>query len=220
MAALQIQWTQTSRVAPEAAAVLTGENLPATPAEPAAPVRAEKPFLVYVTDPSGGGTGDAIEKIEKVILQDERVAFGARAFTCVKMTPEDAKLDPIVSKQGKEIPRFVLVSADYEKSIAFEKNRLSASTVWDGMKAAADKHYAKALDASVKEMREVLVEVDKIWAEKKTLSEKLARLEEKGTDAEKKAVEAKIAALDERQKKADETLAKVWEMKRKGEKAA
>ena len=125
-----------------------------------------------------------------------------------------------MSKQGKEVPRFVLVSADYEKSIAFEKNRLSASTVWDGMKAAADKHYAKALDVAVKEMREVLVEVDKIWAESKTLSEKLARLEEKGNDAEKKAVEAKIAVLDERQKKADERQAAIWEMKKKGEKAA
>ena len=214
MAAMQIQWTLMSRVAPEKASVVTGEDAQPVSTEPAAPVVAEKPFFVYVQDP-GATTTTEFDKVEKVILQDERVAYGARAFTCVKVMPDDAKADPILSKQGTEVPRFVLVSADYKKAIPFEKNRLTASNVFDGMKAAADKFYAKALESCVKEMKDILVEVDKIWAERKTLKEKLDRLEEKGTDAEKKVVEAKIAALDERQKKADEKQATIWALKPK-----
>jgi hypothetical protein len=214
MAAMQISWQSVSRVAPEKAAVVTGEDAQPVAEEPAAPTVAEKPFFVYVQDPSAT-TSTEFDKVEKVVLQDERVAYGARAFTCVKVTPDDAKADPILSKQGKEIPRFVFVSADYKKAMAFEKNRLTASNVWDGMKAASDKFYAKALDSCVKEMKDVLVEVDKIWAERKTLTEKFDRLQEKGSEADKKEVEAKLAALDERQKKADEKQAAIWALKPK-----
>jgi hypothetical protein len=214
MAAMQISWQSVSRVAPEKAAVVTGEDAKPVAEEPASPYVAEKPFFVYVQDPTAGNTSE-FDKVEKVVLQDERVAYGARAFTCVKVSPDDAKADPILSKHGKEFPRFVFVSADYKKAMAFEKNRLTASNVYDGMKAAADKFYAKTLDSCVKEMKDILVEVDKIWAERKTLTEKLERLQEKGTDAEKKEVAAKIAALDERQKKADDRQATLWAMKPK-----
>src|ERR1700741_301935 len=106
MAAMQIQWMSMSRVAPEAAAVVTGEDVVPVSSEPAAPPVADKPFFVYVQDPNATVTSE-FDKVEKVLLQDERVASGARAFTCVKVTPDDAKADPILSKQGKEIPRFV-----------------------------------------------------------------------------------------------------------------
>src|SRR5262245_28995991 len=112
MAAMQIQWTSSSRIAPQADAVVTSEEAKPVDAKPAAPPVAEKPFFVYVLDPSQ--TTDEFDKVEKVLLQDERVAFGSRAFTCVKMTPDDAKADPIVSKNGKDPLRFVIVSADYK----------------------------------------------------------------------------------------------------------
>ncbi len=209
-----------SRVAPEdlkAKKVVTGESEPAPeatePEAPAQPAAADKPFLVYVQDPTV--TSADFDKVEKVVLKDERVALGARAFTCVKMNPDDAKADPIVSKQGKEVPRFVLVSADWKNAIAFEGSRLSAGALWDGMRAASDKFYAKSLDAAVKAARDLLTEADKIYAERKTLEDKRSRLDDKATDKDKKEIDDKLAALDARQKALDEKQASIWSMKPK-----
>lgn len=203
------------RVAPAEARVVTGET-PQEPvsAEPSAPPVADKPFLVYVIDPAAAQ--EDVDKVEKVVLKDDRIGLAAKAFTCVKMDVENAKADPIVSKQGKASPRLVVISADYKNALGFEKARLSAGSLYDGMKAAADKVLAKPLDTAVKEMRDLLVEMDKIYAERKTLTEKKQRLEEKGDKAagkEIKEIEAKLAALDERQKKADEKQAAALTLK-------
>lgn len=209
MAALQIQWVTLPRIAPEGVKVLTGTK--ATEPEATPVEKAAKPFIVLVADGAAGG--DEFDKIESVVLKDERVALGSRAFTCVRMSPDDAAEDPIVSKTGKEIPRFVLVSPDYKAATALEKNKLSGGALWDGMKGTADKHYAKPLEGAVRDMRDVLIEIDKLYGERKTLSEKLERLQEKGSAADKKAVEEKIAALDERQKKIEERQKSVWDLK-------
>jgi hypothetical protein len=212
MAALQIRWVTMPRIAPEGVKVLTGEQASdpeSTPVE-----KAEKPYLVLVGESAAAG-GDEFDKVESVILKDERVALGSRAFTCVRISPEDAAEDPILSKAGKEVPRFVLVTADYKAASVLEKNKLSAGALWDGMKGAADKYYTKPLEGAVKGMRDVLIEVDKLYGERKTLTEKLDRLQEKGTAAQKKEVEDKIAALDEKQKKIEERQQEVWNLKAK-----
>jgi hypothetical protein len=209
MAALQIRWVTLPRIAPEGEKVLTGEK--ATEPESAPVAKAEKPYLVLVEEGAAAG-GDDFDKVESVILKDERVALGSRAFTCVRISPEDAAADPILAKAGKEVPRFVLVTADYKAATVLEKNKLSAGALWDGMKGASDKFYSKPLEGAVKGMRDVLIEVDKLYGERKTLTEKLERLQEKGTEAQKKAVEDKIAALDEKQKQVQERQKAVWDL--------
>src|SRR5687768_836943 len=93
--------------------VLTGEEVGTNDeaAKPATTEVADKPFLVLIADPAGD---EETEKIENVILKDERIALGSRAFRAVRMSPEDASNDPLLAKHGKESPRFVLVSADYK----------------------------------------------------------------------------------------------------------
>jgi hypothetical protein len=222
MAALQISWGSSSRVAPEEAQkekVVTGEGATAreaTPVDetPAAPEKSDKPFLVYVVDPEGEGSD--FDKVEKVILQDERIAFGSRAFHAVKMSPEDAKADPIVGKAGSEAPRFVVISADYKTVFTMEKTRLSASTTWEAMRSAAAKTYATSIENAVRDMRDVIIEFDKTAGERKVLEEKRARLKEKSVSlADFKEIDAKLALLDERQKKATEREQAVWTLKAK-----
>lgn len=206
------------RISPETAkpAVVTGEDASApapTPETVAAPVVAERPFLVYVTDGAGGGDYD---KAEKVVLQDERVAYGARAFTAVRMSPEEVAGDPLLAKAGKELPRFLVVSADFKNVAVFERDRLSASTLWTSMKTTCDRFYAKSVEGAVKGMKDLVLELDKIEGERKQLGEKLDRLAPKGSDAERKAVEAKIADLDARMQKAREKEAELFLLAPKG----
>lgn len=195
---------------------MTGEDAAAPAPEPetvAAPVVAERPFLVYVTDGAGGGDYD---KAEKVVLQDERVAYGARAFTAVRMSPEEVAGDPLLAKAGKELPRFLVVSADCKNVAVLEKDRLSASALWTAMKTTCDRFYVKSVDGAVKGMKDLVLELDRIEGERKQLSDKLERLNAKGTDAERKAVEAKLAELDARTQKAREKEAELFVLTPKG----
>jgi hypothetical protein len=176
--------------------------------EPAAPAVAERPYLVFVPDPAAKES-DA-DKIEKQVFQDERVALGSRAFTCVRMTPDDADADPLVSKHGKDLPRVVLVTADYKAALALSKARISTGSVWDSMKTVSDKWFTRSLEATVREMREIVLEADKIAAEKKALAEKRQRLDDKASPAERAEIEKKVAALDERQRAVNEKEATLW----------
>jgi hypothetical protein len=166
-----------------------------------APEPSSKPFFVVVSEVEG----DDVSKIDGVILKDERVALGARAFRAVRLTTEDAAADPLLAKAGKEPTRIVLVSADWKTVTPLEKNKLSVSATWDAMKVHASKFYGKSLDSTVKTMRGLMLEFDKIDGERTILQAKEDRLKEKkGSDAELAEVQAKRTALEERQKAAEE----------------
>jgi hypothetical protein len=217
LAALTIKWESMPRIAPtETSDVeLTGETVGTSKEEaPAtAPQAADRPFLVLVADAGGG---DEVEKIDNVVLKDERIAIGSRAFRAVRMSPEDASSDPILSKAGKTAPRFVIVSADYKSTTVIEDNRLSISSLWDAMKAQASKFYANSLDATVKDMRELMREYDKIDGERTILTAKQEKLKEKkGSEADVKEVETKLAQIEERQSKAEAKEKTLWELKPK-----
>ena len=207
------------RISPEAPiskpVITTGESTPVAEESdaPAAATRADKPFLVYVEDPTA--TGEKFDAIQKVLLQDERVAYGARAFTAVRMTPEEAAGDPLLAKAGKASPRFLVVSADYASVTNLEGNSLNAGAVWAAMKTTSDKFFAKSLEACVREMKDTILDLDKIEGEKKVLEDKKSRTASKGTEAELKAVEAKLAAVDERKQKVLERQRLLWELKPK-----
>ena len=188
MAELTIQWKTLTNVPKIETPVLTGDDAPA--AEPAAPAEdapkstLERPLFIYVIDP--GGASGGFDQVEKVILEDDRVRLGCRAFDAIKMTPEDVKADPMLGE------------------------------TWSTMKATANKHYKQDLDKVIKDLKSVLVEYDKIGKALSVLEDKEKRGADKGLSAsEKKEIEAERAELDARQKKADELKAKVTELKPK-----
>jgi hypothetical protein len=191
--------------------VLTGTEAPAE-TETRAPEPSSKPFFVVVAE----ADGDDVQKIDSVILKDERVALGARAFRAVRLSPDDASADPVLAKAGKEPTRIVLVSADWKTVTTLEKNRLSASAAWDAMKSHASKFYGGNLDLTVKSMRSLMLEFDKIDGERTILQAKEDRLKEKNAaEAELEEVREKRAALEEKQKAAEEKERKLWDLQPK-----
>lgn len=226
MAELTIQWEPMDKmpapekVAPAAKPVITSETPTgaqpdaAPPAEDAKPTTSDKPFLIYVLDTTTEKAG--FDAVEKVILDDDRVKLGMKAFHAVKMTPEAAKADPFLAeKGGKEVPRIIFVSADFKTIKPLEGATLKLGEVWGGMKATANRFYKQDLDAVVKQLKDVLIEFDKINNERKVLAEKEKRLTDKSTAADKKEVETKKNELDTREKKAMAMKDKLWELKPK-----
>jgi len=220
MAELTIGWETLDKlptIEKKAAPVVTSET--ATSPSPDDPIAAattslttDKPYLVYVTD---GQSASGYDTVEKVILDDDRVKLGSKAFHMVRMSPDAAKADGIVSKNGKEVPRFVLVSADQKWVKALEANSLKLGEVWGAMKATADKLYKNDLDGMVRELRSVLNEFDKVYKERQVQDDKEKRLGDKATPADKKDIAAKRAELDAREKKAQGLRDKLMELKPK-----
>ena len=91
MADLQIRWEALESIPqPEkAAAVVTGEGTAPTEATAETPSEtslvSDKPYLIYVSDPSAQSY-KAVDNIEKVIFDDDRIQLGSKAFHMVKMT--------------------------------------------------------------------------------------------------------------------------------------
>src|SRR5688572_17779199 len=190
MAVLTIEWTTLTKLPTNEAPVLTGVEEGTETAAPAERPTAEKPYLILVANEDEG----SFDQVKKVILADDKVAIGSHAFVCAKMTPDQAKEDPLLSeKGGKEIPRIVLVSPDYKTVTPVEKGRLTVGGVYDAMKATANKHYKGDFDKAVKELRSVLNEYDKVAGDKNTLEEKEKRAKEKGeiSASDKKEIETK-----------------------------
>jgi hypothetical protein len=221
MAVLNISWETLSRIPPIEKPVVTGETVSTDESEPAVapetpPAKTtDKPYFVYVQDPAGGGSFDTVEK---VILADDKVAIGSHAFHMVKMTPEDAAADPVLKGKGKSTPRFMLVTADQKTITVLESDRLKGpGAPWDAMVATANKFYKQSLDKTVRELREVLNEYDKINSERSVLDEKEKRLaaDKKTSDADKKDIETKRNALAAREKKAQEQEKALFAMKPK-----
>lgn len=225
MAELTIQWETLSsipQVAKKAPAVTTGEEAAPTPASDesttaSAITSTDKPYLIYVADTAAADV--KFDAVEKVILEDDRVRLGCKAFHAVRMSPDDAKADPVLAeKGGKELPRFIFVTADQKTVKALEGGSLKLGEVWSTMKATANKHYKQDLDSVIKELKGVLNEFDKLGKERSVLDDKEKRLTDKGlSEADKKDIEAKRADIDARQKKAEAQRDKLWDLKPKSE---
>ena len=224
MAELTIKWeTLTNIPALEKAqpVVTTGDDTTPAPAPAATEAKqtaltADKPYVIYVADPAGT-TG--FDTVEKVILDDDRVKLGAKAFHAVKMLPDDAKADPLLAKDGgKEVPRIIFVTADLKTVKTLEGAQLKLGEVWGSMKATANKFYKQDLDSTVRDLKSVLIEFDKINKERAIVDDKEKRGTDKGLSAvDKKDIEAKRAELDARQKKAEAMRDKLWELRPKND---
>lgn len=200
MAVLSIGWSNLAKVAPAKPAVTTGSEGEAGE-QPAAPEvkRAAKPMLVYIADPAAS---EGFDKVEKVVMTEDKIVIGTKAFTCVRMTPEQADQDELLVKAGKGAPRVVFISADYQDVEALEGDKLSIGKMWGEMNAQFKKHYKGDLEKNVKAMLKVLGEFDKIANERKLIEEKKARAD-KPSDADKKEWDKESKELDAREKAAN-----------------
>jgi hypothetical protein len=176
---------------------------------------ADKPYMIYVVD-EAASTAAGFDTVTKVILDDDRVKLGSHAFHSVKMTPTDASADPVLAdKGGKEVPRIIFVGNDLKNVKVLEGGSMKLGEVWSAMKATSNRAFKQDLDALTKNLKEVLVEFDKINNERKVLDEKEKRDADKATPADVKDLAAKRAALDVREKKANERKTALWELKPK-----
>lgn len=193
MRVLTAKWDTMERISP-AEAVVTGAD-----EEAEEPTPAEKPFFIYVTD-AGMSEGPS-DKIEGVVLDDNKVLVGMRFFKCVKMTPEQVADDPLLSGKSKDLRYFLFVSHDYEKVAVIDGKKMKASQVVKTMKKYAKKAYKTNFDKTVKAVLKLLVEYDKVNNARKQLEAKKGR---DPSERELKEIEKELAELAEEQKGLEE----------------
>ncbi len=167
----------------------------------------DRPILIYVCDEATGCEG--FDKLENVVLKDEKVALGMKAFRTLKMHPDHAAADPALEGKGREVPRMLLVNPGDLKVTVLEKGKLKTSALYDAMKKTASAFWKENLDKVVKAHLKLLTEQDQLANAQKVMEEKRARLAaEDGAKADKELkelakereeLEAKMKALDEQE---------------------
>lgn len=203
MAVLSIRWESTSRVTPETAAVTTpaeGEEVSEEIEEAQKPM-ADKAMLVYIVDES---VSNEFDKVESVILTDDKVAVGTKAFRCIKVPSSQAESDPLLADNGRETPRFVLITPDYETVKVVEGSRLSVSGLYSAMKSVAKKSYEQNFDKNIRELVRLLNEFDKINNERGLLDAKVERMGDKVTPSDERKIAREREELAERETEANE----------------
>lgn len=174
---------------------------------------ADKPMFIYVRD--DGVADGTFDKIEKVVLNDNKVLVGMWAFRCVKMTPSDLQDDPLLADSGKEFPRFIFVSRDYSKIKVIEGNKIKTKTLFEAMSKFASKEYKVNLKKCYKETMKLLNEFDKINSAQDTLTKKRARLGSDISKGEEKKIAKEEAELEARKTAADEKRSQLLTFKLK-----
>ncbi len=202
MAVLNKPWSTADRISPDTA-VVTGEGEEG--AEAPEPKIADQATLIYVTD---GAETIGFDKIEKVVLMDDSVCVGMHAFKCVKMTPDAIAGDPLLADEGKEVPRFILVSRDCKKVDVIEGSKLSAKGLFKAMEKHAKYAYKTKFKKNIKDAIKVLGEFDKIANERKMLQMKEER-NDKPSKADEKKMAKEKEELAQREKEAIELKAKL-----------
>jgi hypothetical protein len=149
-----------------------------------------KPVIVYVCDEAAGCEG--FDKLEEVVLKDEKVAIGMKAFKTVKMHPDDAELDPLLKGHGKALPRMLIINPTKMSVAVLEKGKLKASSLYSAMKKVSAAVYTDKLDKAVKSHLKFLTAQDQLVNRQKVLSGKAARVgTETGKSAERELKEIK-----------------------------
>ena len=177
---------------------------------------ADKPMFIYVTD---GAETSEFDKVDKVILDDNKVLVGMWAFRCVKMSPSDVQDDPLLADEGDETPRFIFVSRDYSKISVLEGSKLKTKKVFDTMSKFAKHDWKVNLKKVYKDTMKVLNEFDKINSALKTLKQKEAREGSDMSKADAKKLAKEKEELEKRQKKAEEARDKLLTFKAKDKSA-
>ena len=199
MAALGIKWDTVERISTggEPKKVVTGESgTESSGGGELALAWGDQPIVVYVCDEAAGC--DGFDKLEEVILKDENIALGMKAFRTVKMHPDHADVDPVTKGKGKEVPRMLVIEPTKMKVTVLEKGKLKASSLFKAMEKAAGKVYKEKLKSVVKSHIKLLTEQDQLANAVKTLDGKIAR-----EDDEKKQAKAKEELAELKEELAD-----------------
>jgi hypothetical protein len=215
-----MKWTSKDRVSPETAVITPRDGEAGTP-EASAPVVeeariADKPMMVFITD---GAVVEGFDKLEKVVFTEDKILIGSRAFSCIKLSPEQAAKDKLLANAGKETPRIVFVTVDYKDTTVIEGSKLSVNELWKVMQAQYKKAYEGNLETMAKSMLKVLIEFDKIGAARKVQEDKELR-ETKPSDGDKAEWAKTKKELDERQAKAEKERDALLKFEKKKVKAA
>lgn len=197
MAVLNKAWGTLNEVPAVAKAVVTGEGEEAE--EAAEQKLLDKPLFIYVTDGADLGVTD---KIEKVVLMDDKVCVGMWAFDCVKMTPERVAEDKLLSKEWNsgETRGFIFVSRDLATVDVVDMRKMSAKNVFKTMTKHAQNAYKTEFEKNIKEVIKVLGEFDKLNNARRVLADKETRASEKGDKDALKGIKQDREELDATEK--------------------
>lgn len=202
MAALQVRWQSVTTIVAPKRVVVTGDE----DGEVEAPTATEtgpqlkwidRPILVYVCD-DASACADS-EKFEDIVLADEKIAIGVRAFRCIKMTPDQVSADAILADHGTATPRVLCVEPTKMKVKVLESKNLKASKLYKTMKSVAGKFWKEKLDSVVKSHLKLLTEQDRLANADKTLADK----EERAADDDKKLAKVKAERKEIRKELAE-----------------
>ena len=225
MATLGIKWQTVERVSSDRdGAVVTGDTAKDSDSEGAQTALkwSDKPIIVYVCDEAAGCEG--FDKLEEVVLKDEKVALGMKAFRTIKMHPDDVAEDAVLSEaKGKEVPRMLIIEPIKMKITVLEKNKLKTSGLYGAMKKVAGKFWKEKLDKVVKSHLKILTEQDQLVNADKVLADKIGRLSgEDGKSAEKELEKVKKERdeVQTQMKELDEKESALWKLTPKKKKAA
>ncbi len=135
---------------------------------------------------------EGFDKLEEVVLKDEKVSLGMKAFRTVKMHPDHAAVDPVTEGKGKDVPRMLIIDPISLKVTTIEKGKLKASALYSAMKKVSGKVYKEKLDKLVKAHLKLLTKQDRLANAEKVLSGKASRLSgEDGKKAERELKKVK-----------------------------
>jgi len=150
------------------------------------------------------------EAFESVVLKNDKVALGAKAFHLFKMTPEQVAEDALLKDEGNTVPRLVFVEPIKMKTSVVEAKNLKASKVYKAMKSMAGKFWKQKLDGVVKKHLKMLQEQDNLANAQNTLKGKLQRAKD---DASKtKKVEKELEEVNERLDELAKEQAELWKL--------
>lgn len=200
MAVLRIDWQSMPKMK---SAVVTGK--PEGPSiETQMAITNQKPIVVYISDSATSiPQASGFDKIEEIVLTEDKIVIASKAFTFVRMSPDNVFKDPVLKsiygekiKDIAVIPSMIFISTDM-KAKQLEGDDISVSKVWEEMKSQFKKHYKGDLEKISKDMIKVLSEFDKINNERKVLNSKINRA---SSPLEKKEIEKELKDLENREK--------------------
>jgi len=148
---------------------------------------APQPMVVYLYADSGKEDEDPRAAIEsdRAFTGNEKVAVGARFFTCLRIEAADARRDKILKKYIRKAPCLVFVRPCFEP-VAVLRAKFNANRIFDAMCATMRKDYQNCVPTVLKEQRKIGKQRDALQRDK----DKLARLDETLADM-KRAVRSK-----------------------------
>lgn len=124
--------------------------------------RLTRPTLVLVAAPRDPEM--RWDRMEDVVFADLWVALGAKAFCCIRLTPEEAAEDALVSGRGRAVPRVLVADPVKHRVRVLEHHRVGARALYPLLRSTSDRFYEGKLDRRVRAHRDLLDERDRLYA--------------------------------------------------------